>query len=199
MTRAAALIALLAATTACSDELQDRALCRMIVQERYRTWQACPELEGGSIMRPAPEGAVARESLDAPAAVLTGMNGDAPVKTIPIPLTEALVRRGGDRFGVFCAPCHGAAGDGSSFVARRMDLRRPPSLVGDGASRLAPGRIFQVASVGYGLMPGQARAHTVEERWAVVAYVLALGKRARGVPIDALSPEERGAAEGDLR
>jgi mono/diheme cytochrome c family protein len=192
-------VAVALAATACSDHLEDRALCRMIVQERYATWQACPDLEGGSIMRPPPEGVVARESSSAPEPVRTGLDRGVYVDRVPVPVTEGVVRRGADRFAIFCAPCHGGAGDGESFVARRMDLRRPPSLVGEGASRLPPGRLFQVATVGYGLMPGQARALDVDDRWAVVAFVMALQRRARGVRLDDLSPAERGAALEQLR
>jgi hypothetical protein len=42
------------------------------------------------------------------------------------------------------------------------------------------GHYFRVISQGFGLMPSYASALTVEERWAVVAYVRALQLSQRG-------------------
>jgi hypothetical protein len=197
----AALAALVtaAASLGCGDTFEDRDLSRMIVQERYATWQACGLFADGSVMRPPPEGVVARESAVGDERVLTGMDGGAYAARVPVPLSAGFVRHGRERFDIFCAPCHGASGDGESFVAHRMDLRRPPSLVGDGARRLPPGRIFQTVSFGYGLMPSYSRALSIDDRWAVVAYVLALQVRARGARLDDLPPPARHTAEEQLR
>ncbi len=57
-----------------------------------------------------------------------------------------------------------------------MDLRKPPSLLEapvDDVSR--PGRLFQVISHGYGLMPSATRPSCrSRDRWATVAYLSAL-------------------------
>jgi len=59
-------------------------------------------------------------------------------------------------------------------VAVHMTLRKPPTLVGEAASALPVGRLYQVIREGYGLMRPYADDLSVAERWAVVAYVRAL-------------------------
>ena len=79
-----------------------------------------------------------------------------------------------------------------------MSLRKPPSLVDDPVRSFPPGRVFQVITDGYGLMPSYASALAVDERWAVVAYLRALTLSAH-VTLDALPAAERRRAEEALR
>ena len=60
-----------------------------------------------------------------------------------IPSTADALRRGRDRFEVFCAPCHGLLGDGTSAVAERMAPPAPavPRDTRNGALR--PARIVR--------------------------------------------------------
>ena len=55
-----------------------------------------------------------------------------------------------------------------------MELRKPPSLLEEPVTAFPPGRIFQVISLGYGLMPSYAAELPVDDRWAMVAYLRAL-------------------------
>ena len=41
------------------------------------------------------------------------------VTQIPVPVTMDLMRRGQERFNIYCAPCHGLSGYGDGMVARR--------------------------------------------------------------------------------
>jgi mono/diheme cytochrome c family protein len=129
---------------------------------------------------------------------MLGLAGDTYASSIPIAVDRALLRRGRDRFEVYCAACHGATGDGKSIVAAHMSLRKPPSLVDDPVRSFPPGRVFQVITDGYGLMPSYASALAVDERWAVVAYLRALTLSAH-VTLDALPAAERRRAEEALR
>ena len=114
---------------------------------------------------------------------------------IPIDVDRALLRRGRERYRIFCGVCHGARGDGSSQVAENMELRPPPNLLEEPYRGYPPGRIYGAIREGYGLMPAQAGALTVEDRWAVVAFVqaLQLGQRARLVDLPAPLREEAAA------
>jgi len=58
-----------------------------------------------------------------------------------------------------------------------MQLRQPPSLLEPRIRQLPVGRIYQAIADGYGLMPSYARQLTLDERWAVTAYVRALQLR----------------------
>src|SRR5688572_16098872 len=74
-------------------------------------------------------------------------------RAIPLEVDLALVKRGRNRFEIFCATCHGIAGDAKSVVADQMDLVKPRSLVEAPVLGYPAGRIFRVAREGFGLMP----------------------------------------------
>jgi mono/diheme cytochrome c family protein len=117
-------------------------------------------LRGSSCMMTPPEGVVAME---------------APAE--PPPLTRALIVRGRDRFETFCAPCHGVAGDGNSYVGRVMTLRRPPPLIDTAAASLPDDRILTVIARGYGVMPSYASAVPLRDRYAILNYLRVLQQR----------------------
>jgi mono/diheme cytochrome c family protein len=91
----------------------------------------------------------------------------------PYPVTMALLRRGQERFNIYCAPCHSPLGDGDGMVARR-GFPHPPSYHLD-RLRQAPDRHFyDVMTNGYGIMRSYADRVSPEDRWAIVAYIRAL-------------------------
>jgi hypothetical protein len=172
---------------------------RMDHQERCALWEPCEPLPDGRTMQHPPEGTVARDSVGGSPEYRDGITEAGQYTTrIPVTLTLPLVQRGQQRFETFCAPCHGVAGDGSSRVAHAMTLRHPPSLVSDKARSFAAGRLYQVITEGYGLMPRFSDVMPdIEDRWAVVAYLRAL-QTSRGVALDALPPEVRARAHQEL-
>jgi len=141
-------------------------------QPKNKAYQASDYHADGLAMRHPPAGTVPYRSAVEPAAA-TGLGEDGrPVAQGPLPVSAATLARGRARFDVHCAVCHGVLGDGESQVALNMSLRRPPSLH---AYRDVPdGHLFRVVSSGFGLMPSYANELSVEDRWAVVAYVRAL-------------------------
>ena len=109
----------------------------------------------------------------------------------PIPLDEAALERGRERFNIYCIVCHGATGEGDGMVVRR-GYRRPPSYYED---RLQEGvtpaaHFFDVITNGWGAMPSYAEQIPAEDRWKIIAYIRAL-QLSRKVKMDDLSPEER--------
>jgi hypothetical protein len=56
------------------------------------------------------------------------------------------------------------------------------------------GYIYEVASKGFGMMASYAAETTVEERWAIVAYIRAL-QLSQSMPATDLSPAERQQVE----
>ena len=98
------------------------------------------------------------------------------VATIPVPVTAQLLARGQQRYNISCSPCHGAQGDGKGITTKFgmvviADLH-------DGATRKVPqqgdGELFNTISNGKGLMQGYAANITIQDRWAIIAYVRAL-------------------------
>jgi mono/diheme cytochrome c family protein len=160
----------------------------MMVQQKVKLYRPSDFYEDGIAMRPAPAGTLAREELFAPE-VESGLGPDGKqLARMPIPMTRELVSLGRQRYDVVCAVCHGLAGDGESLVARNMSLRPPPSL--HLKVQNPDGWFYQVIAQGFGLMPSYASHLTVQERWAVVAYLraLQLSQRTR---IDTIPPAER--------
>ncbi len=113
------------------------------------------------------------------------------VPTIPVPVTAQLLARGQERFNINCAPCHGAAGDGRGITTKYgmtviADLH-------DGKTRKiiqqADGEVFNTITFGKSLMGGYAANLSINDRWAVVAYVRALERSWLGTIEDVPGPE----------
>jgi len=120
------------------------------------------------------------------------------VDYIPVPVTEERVRRGQQRFDIFCAACHGVQGNGKSpiadrFIAKPVNLATAPYM--DPAQRTArDGYLFEVIRNGVRTMPGYAHALDAQESWDVVMYVRALQKSHTGT-LDGVPAGERDALE----
>jgi hypothetical protein len=154
-------------------------------------------------MKAPPEGTVPRERITLNARLTTGREADGPIQTngeplpmyvtsIPVPVTRKLLDLGRKRYEITCGTCHGTLGDGDSIVARNMALRPPPSL--HRYNERPAGYIFEVATKGFGMMASYAAELTVEERWAVVAYIRAL-QLSQSTPAGALPGDVRGKLE----
>jgi len=141
-------------------------------QPKFKAFAANSQYEDGRAMRQPPAGTVPRETITMRPEITLGTDRKgAIVSAIPIPVTRELMDMGRAKFEIFCSACHGLVGDGVSPVATQMSLRPPPNL---NKQPRVPGNVFQVISLGYGLMPSYAPQLTANERWAVVAYVEAL-------------------------
>jgi mono/diheme cytochrome c family protein len=165
-------------------------------QQKYKAYQPAEAQPGELAMRHPPAGTVPYRSVVDPA-VSTGLGPDGlPLAQAPLPVTAATLARGRNRFDVYCATCHGLLGDGESQVALNMSLRKPPSLH---AYRDVPdGHLYRVVANGFGLMPPYAPELSIEDRWAVVAYVRAL-QLSQHATLNQLPPEARQRLEKEAR
>ena len=95
------------------------------------------------------------------------------VEIFPIPVTREVVRRGKERYEIFCSACHGLTGNGDGMIVRR-GFRRAASF-NDERLRQAPvGHFFDAITNGWGAMPSYAPQIPPQDRWAIVAYIRAL-------------------------
>jgi mono/diheme cytochrome c family protein len=121
---------------------------------------------------------------------------ELPVHSFPMPVTEAMLERGQERFEIFCAPCHGLSGYGDGMIDKRAaDLQEAtwtiPSNLHDKPLRAKPvGYLYQVVSNGVRSMPAYGPQIPVEDRWAIVAYLEAL-QRSQDGTIDDVPAEQR--------
>ena len=185
------------AAAGCQGVLPAPDLERMSDQRNVRPYAPSALFSDGRAMRPPPAGTISRDAVVGDPLLTDGQSDGKLAARIPLAVDRDLLERGRNRFDVFCAACHGLRGDGRSPVARNMDLRRPPSLLEPEVTRFPPGRIFQVISLGYGLMPSYASVLSVRDRWAAVAYLSAL-QTSQQIALDALPPDLRARAEQEL-
>jgi mono/diheme cytochrome c family protein len=91
----------------------------------------------------------------------------------PLPITQQLLERGQERYGIFCTPCHGIQGDGLGMIAMR-GMKHPPSYHQDRLRQEPNGYIYDVITNGFGAMYGYSAQIPPRDRWAIIAYVRAL-------------------------
>lgn len=134
--------------------------------------------------RRPPEGTVARNHMTEQTAFDTGMEGDMYVGKSPVPLTPALLHQGQFRFNTYCQPCHDKTGSGMGIVPTRVPTWQPSNLTEDRLVQAADGDLFNVITNGRRSMPSYRFQITVEDRWAIIAYVRALQRAAHGTKAD---------------
>lgn len=154
--------------------------------------------------RPAVEGTVAQQSLRHDDAKYKGRSGGKFVDALPAKLTivdkeidtktnlEAVIRRGKERFEIFCSHCHGAVGDGKGMIAQRgLSLRKPPASYHTDRLRGMPlGYFYSVITNGHGVMFAFNYRVEPDDRWAIAAYIRVL-QQSQNVKADSLSSEQR--------
>ncbi len=135
-------------------------------------------------MRPVVEGTLPREAdIDFEVAEGLDEHGDF-VETIPQAVVDRaggmsdLLARGESRFGIYCAPCHGAAGDGRGMITQRAERLgntfAAANLLDPQFLHVPDGRIFLTITNGVRTMPAYRSQVPTDDRWAIVAYVRAL-------------------------
>ncbi len=143
-------------------------------------------LPGNLSSQPHPANTIARGSHFENTPVNTGREttGTNWVEINPMPLTDSLLNRGEERYNISCAPCHGAIGDGKGITGKygmvAMANFHDKRLV-----TMADGEIFNTITYGKNLMGAYGGLISVEDRWAIIAYVRAL-QRSRLAYVDEL-------------
>jgi mono/diheme cytochrome c family protein len=203
--RVAIVVAIVVASAGC-----ERAVRGMYDQPRFRAMQQ--PAPGMTVLQPVPEGSIARPPAPvvADAAIQGGAKPDAqPAATavpddiadgspsMPYPTDRTLLKRGQQRFDIYCAPCHGLEGNGQGVIALR-GFPHPPSYH-DERLRTAPDRHFyDVIRNGYGIMYPYADRVDVADRWAIVAYIRAL-QSSRNAKAADLPPSLRASLDAKPR
>jgi mono/diheme cytochrome c family protein len=106
--------------------------------------------------------------------VVQGANGYREEKDLmPFPVTMEVLKRGQERFNIYCTPCHSRVGNGLGAIVDRG--YKPAANLHDQVRRAQPlSHYFYVMTHGYGAMPDYSAQLTPEDRWAVAAYIRAL-------------------------
>lgn len=181
-TKTVILLLLLFCLTSCRQYMAD--------QPRYKPYQESGFFPDGTSARPLPEGVIPQ-----------GFERNLTVEssaTFPFPLTMDILKRGQERFEIFCTPCHDHMGTGQGMAVRRGFRTPPPSFHIDRLRMAPPGHFFDVISNGFGVMPSYAYQIPSRDRWAIVAYLRALQLSFDATPAD-VPPEELNKLESEKR
>jgi mono/diheme cytochrome c family protein len=155
---------------------------QMALQPREHVYKRSPLFANGMSMQTPPEGVIARGDLEA----------GAELDTRP-QLTPALLQRGQDRYMIYCAVCHDAAGYGDGIVPSR-GFPRPPSFHTTRLRQATSRHFVDVITNGYGVMYAYRDRVPPDDRWAIAAYIRAL-QLSQATPKAQLTPAQLAAVE----
>lgn len=168
-------------------------------QAKYKPQAGSKFFADGRADRPIPPGAVPRgRGVEADPAFLraddilyAGKAADGSfARGFPVEVTADFIKHGRNRYMIYCAPCHGALGDGNG-ITRSYGMVATPSYHDDRLRTMAEGEIFNTITYGKNTMFPYADKLSPDERWAVIAYVRAL-QRAHHATIDDVPADQRG-------
>lgn len=154
----------------------------MYWQEKFEAQEPNPIFADGRADRLPPEGTIARGTLQTDTEYYQGVdeNGDY-IHHIPADITRSFLERGQERYQIYCTPCHGSVGDRG--IVEDFGLM-PLSLQSDVVREYPDGQIYSAIYNGIRAMPDYRYQTTVEDRWAIVAYVRALQRSQRATEED---------------
>jgi mono/diheme cytochrome c family protein len=134
----------------------------MTQQRKLTTYAPSSLWPDGSSARPLPAHVIAQGDVER-----------AEEAKTPAPVTAELLERGQERFAIFCAPCHGSAGDGDGIIVAH-GFPAPPSYHIDRLLAAPAKHFYDVMTDGYGVMFSYADRVDPHDRWAIAAYIRAL-------------------------
>ena len=113
---------------------------------------------------------------------------------LPFDVTPAVMERGQQRFGIYCAVCHGATGAGNG-IAHKFGVNTVQSLIQERIKVMSDGEIFNTLTHGKNTMLGYGDRIQVPDRWAIIAYVRALQKSQGGATLSDVPEADRAKLE----
>jgi len=175
----------------------------MDFQPKYKSDQPMDLFADGRENRGELTGTIARGSLNADDLFYRGLEQtDAGAQwTTGFPkqleISDQLMKRGRNRFEIYCTPCHGYDGRGTGAVPQRVAqtggvwlARNLVDASNPVAMTMPNGQLFNTISNGYNTMMGYAAQISHADRWAIVLYVRAL-QRSQNASLDDIPPDHR--------
>jgi mono/diheme cytochrome c family protein len=172
-------------------------------QPKYKAQRANPLFDDGRSTRDQIAETVAVGELRDDDHFYRGKINGAFARTFPpeVSFDEATMARGRERFGIYCTPCHGFAGEGNGMVAERAAALRertdyqgswvaPTNLTQDSVRTQPVGQLFDTITRGIRNMPSYGAQIVPADRWAIILYLRAL-ERSRAASSADVDPAER--------
>ncbi|HUX45201.1 MAG TPA: cytochrome c [Terracidiphilus sp.] len=106
--------------------------------------------------------------------LVEGPNGTREEKDLmPFPVTMTVLKRGQEKFNLYCTPCHSRVGNGLGMIVERG--YKPAANFHDQVHLAQPvSHYFYVMTHGFGAMPDYSAQLAPADRWAVAAYIRVL-------------------------
>ena len=155
----------LAVTTACRQDMHDQPRAEPVEESDF--------FGDRRSVRPAMEGTIPRGHLRLDEHFYTGKIDGALATTFPRPVTIEMLKRGQERYDIFCAPCHSKVGDGLGMIVQR-GMKQPESFHSQRLLDVEVGHYFDVVTNGFGTMYSYEERISPADRWAIAAYIRAL-------------------------
>lgn len=163
-------------------------------QEKYKAQSESKFFADGSTMRIPVDGTVARgELFDDPIYNTGKLPNGKFVKKVPVEVDYDLIKRGQERFNIFCAPCHSRLGDGQGLLIKKGYIP-PPTFHQDRIRQITDGEMFGIISNGVRNMPSYSSQVPVEDRWAIITFLRAL-QRSHNADLSDIPADQREALE----
>lgn len=188
------------ARAAKSESPRVHAIADMDWQLKYQAQQPNTIFPDKRAERPPVPGTIAVGDLDDDDHLHRGKVDGNFARTFPpaIEPTAENMERGRERFGIYCAPCHGLSGNGDGAVsARALELAEgtwipATNLHQDYLRQMPVGQLYDAVANGVRNMPAYGHMIPTEDRWKIVMYVRAL-QRSRSAPVTDVPEAERSA------
>ena len=168
------------------DQWPDWAFPGMEVQPKHRPQSASAFFADGRADRTPPPRTVARGMMRDDLHLHHGkVAGGGFATGLPATLTVdgAFLERGRTQYQIYCAPCHGALGDGNG-ITKKYGMGATPSYHDPRLRAQPDGELYQTITLGKNTMLPYADKLAPADRWAVVAYVRALQRAQQGTVAD---------------
>lgn len=92
----------------------------------------------------------------------------------PVEINDPNLARGKKQFEIYCANCHGYAGDGNGHLyTSKLFPMKPTSLIEDYVKNKPDGEIYHVITMGSvsGIMGAHGSQIKPEDRWKIINYI----------------------------
>ena len=168
------------------------AILDMDAQPQYKAQRENPIVADGRADREALTGTVPGGHLNEDDHFFRGRAGGGWARTFPaqVEMTEATMARGKERFGIYCTPCHGHAGNGDGMVHKRAEglaqggWIQPTNVNQEYLRNMPVGELYNSITNGVRNMPAYGPQISPEDRWAIVVYLRALQRSHAGALTD---------------
>ena len=169
---------------------------QMANQPKVKPLTASDFFADGQASRPLPPNTIPRSDVVNDELLNTGQINGQDADLFPFPITRDILLRGQEEFNIYCAVCHDRTGSANGMVVQN-GYTAPPVLYDNSVIDNPVGFYFGVITSGFSatdVMPSYASQISVNDRWAIVAYIRAL-QLSQHATLNDVPPEVRPTLE----